>query len=1071
MSTEEEEEERKPGAHEPPIRISLLGGVRVRGLRGQGLGVSEGRIHARALIALAGSSANGVSRDEVADALWPRQGEQAARNRLYHTVHLVRQALSALAWIDDWIVIQHGQVMFDPRVHCDAHLLENLTQSLDAQDDATIVHALNLCEGEWAPEVDAGPLGLAIRRKLHDCRVALLRDGARRLEDEGDSPARRDLLHHILTLRPTDEWAYQQMMRVELDAQRPHAALRMFDAARRTMAAQLGLRPSAALIDLSARAQACLVAGTEEGSASHSRQPLIGRSTLLTELTTELRAGPGVWLLHGLAGVGKSALAREVSRRADLPTRWLSLTPGQPAFDLLGPAWERALRSRQDAPIGRSETRELIVVDQLDLASDGQHQLSALSERWSTSPATERVLLLLHTAPTLRAWPAGWHSVAVPPLGLPSEDASPAEVRQSPAVALLQLLGPSLDPAASSAADWRDVVALARRLDGLPLALELAAMRTFTLTPGELLRQLDGPLGLSALDPPTSDGRQALAQCLEKSLQRLSEPARVLFRLLSVFQTPFTATAVQRLKQAAAIETVQNWPVLLEELRGSGLLLSAPPPPSDQRTEADAPMRLLHLMRDQGRREARALGVWQDHMHVHFDVLIDAIEARQCGVEDPNYLRWMRDIAQLQDEALALLPQVLQTDSARYLRLLLPLAQLWAFRLLPLTLLHWVDIGRTHAQAQGRRDVDLSLACHAARMCLESFALDDAMRYSLEAAQGASSCEDPMEQRFILATRALVLEAVGWLKQGVDLLAQALQQCAPDEPGFAALRVAQASLGSADSATGVPPPVPLSHWRERLSGSRVWWDLLIVYSEAAANPDASDRLALAQELLATARELKSSRRTEIALARIARAQLALDDVQATIATVDEWYLTARSAGRWPQASLACVLLAELAWRQHDLPTARRWLADARQMMQDDPTNTLHQSISAHEMAVAALDGEVDESASVLLATGTETIARCSIFPLLEEITEAGALLARIAGLDQLSRSLNESLTQLTRPHNMVPLVLRMRQQALGEAATPALIPQTINAASARARADLTELHEYFESTGRSVRPS
>jgi hypothetical protein len=305
----------------------------------------------------------------------------------------------------------------------------------------------------------------------------------------------------------------------------------------------------------------------------------------------------------------------------------------------------------------------------------------------------------------------------------------------------------------------------------------------------------------------------------------------------------------------------------------------------------------------------------------------------------------------------------------------------------------------------------------------------------------------------------------------VDLLAQALQQCAPDEPGYAALRIAQASLGSADSATGVPPPVPLSHWRERLSGSRVWWDLLIVYSEAAANPDASDRLALAQELLATARELKSSRRIEIALARIARAQLALDDVQATITTVDEWYLTARSAGRWPQASLACVLLAELAWRQHDLPTARRWLADARQMMQYDPTNTLHQSISAHEMAVEALDGEVDESASVLLAMGTETIARCSIFPLLEEITEAGALLARIAGLDQLSRALNESLAQLTRPHNMVPLVLRMRQQALGEAATPALIPQTINAASVRARADLTALHEYFESTGRSVRPS
>jgi DNA-binding SARP family transcriptional activator len=1064
MSTQEGQ--RKRGTSDRPIRINLLGGVRVQGLRGQGLGGSEGRTHARALIALAGSSVRGVLRDEVADALWPRQGEQAARNRLYHTVHLVRQALSALAWNDDWIVIQHGQVMFDPRVACDAHQLEDLALSLDTQDDATILQSLNLCEGEWAPEVEAGTLGQAVRRQLHDCRVALLREGARRLEDRGDTPARRDLLHRILTLRPTDEWAYRQMMQVELEAQRPHAALRMFDAARRAMAAQLGLRPSTALIDLAARSRARLDANTP-AQASPGWPALIGRGTLLTELTEELRAGPGVWVLHGLAGVGKSALARELARRSDMPTRWLTYTPGQPAAELLEQAWQGARRSGQNDATGRDAPGRLLVVDQLDLANDGLRQLHLLATRWSDSPAAERVLLLLHTAP---GWPAGWRRVAVQPLALPAENAQAAEVRQSAAMALFQLLRPSPDPDPSSAADWRDVVALVRRLDGLPLALELAAARTATLTPGELLRQLDGPLGLNALDPPAADGRPTLAQSLERSLQQLSAQARKLYRLIAVFETPFTVEAVERLAQAADLEKGPGWPALLEELRGLGLLVSAPKSPGEEEAEAEESVQLLNLVRAQGRREAQTLGLWPGHLQAHLDVLIAALETGQCGVEDPGHLRWIGDIVRLHDEAMPLLHHLLHTDPERYLRLLLPLAQSWAVRLLPLTLLQWVDAGRAQAQAMGRQEDDLALACHAARMCLESGALDEALRYSLEALQVATACDDSVQRRFVIATHALVVKSGGSHNQAHKLLAKAIQECAPEEPGRATLMVAQASLGSAYSSASTSP-TPLSHWRERLEGSRLWWDLLTVYSEAAVNPDAQARLALANELLDTARKLQSTRRIELAMARIAWVQLAQDDLPAATATAYEWYAVSRSADRRPQAAMACIWLAEAAWRQHDLETARRWLADARELLKEDARSALFKSIHAHAMAVEALDGNLEDGAKMLLTLGTETIASCATFPLLEQATEAGALLARLAGLDHLSRSLRESMSKFTHPNNVVPLVQRMRQKVLGEVVVSEPTPHIIDASSARARADLAVLHEYFDSARRRSRPS
>jgi DNA-binding SARP family transcriptional activator len=117
------------GALVHPLSVRLLGGLRLAGVREGDATGYESRHHVRAVLALAGSSSHGMLRDEMVELLWPNSRAEAARNRLYHTVHLARQALAVFAWDDEWLVVRNGRVLFDERVWCDVHELERAVET------------------------------------------------------------------------------------------------------------------------------------------------------------------------------------------------------------------------------------------------------------------------------------------------------------------------------------------------------------------------------------------------------------------------------------------------------------------------------------------------------------------------------------------------------------------------------------------------------------------------------------------------------------------------------------------------------------------------------------------------------------------------------------------------------------------------------------------------------------------------------------------------------------------------------------------------------------------------------
>lgn len=268
---------------------------------------------------------------------------------------------------------------------------------------------------------------------------------------------------------------------------------------------------------------------------------LIGRDALVESICALLRR-PEVRLvtLTGAGGSGKTRVglhvAAEVSEAFHDGAYTVMLAPlRDPA--LVASAIATVLNIQEvgsqppaDVVVGRLRDREVL------LALDNFEHLL---------PASPLVARLLSSCPRLKIMITsrsplklpGEHDVAVPPLALPSRHAAASEVPNAPAVQLLRERALAAGLVVGSSAGELSVVAeICRTLDGLPLALELAAARLRMLTPQALLKRLGTRMQLleSAADHVPARQR-SLRATLDWSHDLLPVPERRLFRRLAVF--------------------------------------------------------------------------------------------------------------------------------------------------------------------------------------------------------------------------------------------------------------------------------------------------------------------------------------------------------------------------------------------------------------------------------------------------------------------------------------------------------------------------------------------------------
>jgi predicted ATPase/DNA-binding XRE family transcriptional regulator len=315
---------------------------------------------------------------------------------------------------------------------------------------------------------------------------------------------------------------------------------------------------------------------------------LIGREREVVEIGEELAAEENRLItLTGPGGVGKTRLALAAAAAAAAHfaggVAWIDLAPvGESAV-----VWNTIASS-----FGVGESTRMSPVEALRAVIGDQRFLLVLDNFEQVIEAAPSISKLLAAAPSLTVLitsrvplnVSGEVTISVAPLPLPEPTARMRDISDSAPVQLFVERARSvrrdfaLDPESSEA-----VVQICRRLDGLPLAIELAALRVKVLTPVQLLAWLEHPLAVLTRGARDAHPRQqTMINTIAWSYNLLDEDTRWLFRRLSVFVGGFNLDAVEwvmRPRMSRHIDAVDA----IETLIDTNLVIRVPDSYDDAR--------------------------------------------------------------------------------------------------------------------------------------------------------------------------------------------------------------------------------------------------------------------------------------------------------------------------------------------------------------------------------------------------------------------------------------------------------------------------------------------------------
>ncbi|HXF83688.1 MAG TPA: LuxR C-terminal-related transcriptional regulator [bacterium] len=460
--------------------------------------------------------------------------------------------------------------------------------------------------------------------------------------------------------------------------------------------------------------------------------PLVGRSRELQAIVQALRGGGRLLTLSGPPGVGKTRLALAVAAAVEGQFQsgvlFVNLAPVlDPAFFEHTLIQRLALRRFAARPPLERLTRHL-GNRHLLLVLDNFEQVIAAAPRVATLVAScPRLHVLVTSREALRL--AGEREFPLSPLSPPDlrESSNLAAVKRSPAAALFVARTRAVSPGFILSRENAPVVAeICRRLDGLPLAIELAAARGKVLPPEAMLVRLAERLPLLVTGPRDLPERhQTLRAAIAWSEDLLGADERAVFRRLAVFPSGFTLEAAQAV---AAADISTDALAVITGLVNKSLLRREPTTASEPRFGMLQTLREYAAERLTVSGEAEAM---RDRHLEHFVGVAERARALFNSEQAPEWLALVEREYENFRAALAWAAERARPDEE--LRLASAICRFWAFR---------GNVG------EGYRWVDAALARSAAAApSLRAMLLHGA----------AALTQDDLQRRIALDREALAL--------------------------------------------------------------------------------------------------------------------------------------------------------------------------------------------------------------------------------------------------------------------------------------------------------------------------
>ncbi|MFD5077132.1 BTAD domain-containing putative transcriptional regulator [Streptomyces sp. NPDC058371] len=529
------------------MRFGILGPLDIR--TEDGTPLDPGGPRPRALLTLllldAGRT---VPTERLTDGLYGDRPPAGAANALQSQISRLRRRLGP-----------HAEVATSPAGYriavspdsVDAHRFERLARdghtALTRGDPAQAATLLREALALWrGPALIDLPDARAHVTRLEELRLTAVQDRVDADLALGGGPELVPELRALIGAHPLSERLYGQLMRALHAGGRPAEALSVYEQARRTLADELGADPSPELSALHVE----LLRGAGPAGTTERRPPaqltrFIGRDTELRRIR-ELLVQARLVTLTGPGGAGRTRLAIEVAHSH--VNACASVYGGSVCYVELAPLTDgsqvpyavlAALGVRDGFRGPATDTTE-----RLFAALEDRELLLVLDNcEHLIEDVARTAVLLLGACPGVRILATGRES-----LGITGEELCPVPpLPPEPAARLFLDRAAAVRPGFEGHARVADICAA---LDGLPLAIELAAARLRTLTPDELADRLGAHLDdrfrlLSRGDRTKAPRHRTLRAVVEWSWDLLDEEERELARRLTVFSGGATAEAVE----------------------------------------------------------------------------------------------------------------------------------------------------------------------------------------------------------------------------------------------------------------------------------------------------------------------------------------------------------------------------------------------------------------------------------------------------------------------------------------------------------------------------------------------